>query len=178
MLYDYFTKSAMSLPTMAAVGGLAGAGAGALGSELSGGDWKDNLLNAAGAGIGTAAGGVGGVATLTPLVLPVWAAHSRSRIADRLRAIRTELKTPNIHPSRKAQLVSTADLTKTLAPKKRLPGNSKVLKLGQLLIKNPFLSLGTFAGLGGGLGYATTNAFTGKEEKTVQDIIKDILGKA
>lgn len=131
MLYDYFTKSASSVKTLAALSAGGAAGAGALGSELSGGDWKDNLLNATGAGVGATTGILGGAYGVVPLA--------------------------NI-------LSTTGDLLADSSTKPVLD-SSKRWKLLRAVVKHPFLSIGALAGLGGGLGYATTNAFTGKKRK-------------
>lgn len=134
MLYDYFTKSAFT-PKELAILSAPAAAAGALGSELTGGDWKDNLLNAAGAGAGTTAGTLGGIFGLAA--------------ADKA-----------------VQAVDKENL---------LPRNSKVLKLLRAATKLPALGIGVLAGLGGGLGYAATNAFAGKKERPMQDVLIDYL---
>lgn len=190
MLYDYFTKSAFAMGSVATALAGGGAGLGALSSELTGGDWKDNLTNAAGAGIGAGAGALGGgYGIVDPAMESVYSERLRSDLArsivddrSKIKKLIDESKTnPNIIEEyiniKRNNLADNVKRIRKYAPGKVF-NNKKLRELARVVASKPLLGLGLFAGLGGGLGYATTNAFTGKKEKTAQDIIKDILGKA
>lgn len=189
MLYDYFTKSAGTVAELAVLGAPVAAAVGALSSDLTGGEWKDNLANAAGAGIGTGAGILGGgYGIMGPAMHSVDSELSRSDYAKRIANARSEFKKlldeskTNPHITEKYinlernRLASDIKALRENAPSKVFT-NKKLRALSRVVASKPLLGLGLFAGLGGGLGYATSNALTGHKERPVQDVLVDYLKK-
>lgn len=189
MLYDYFTKSAFTTRDVATVLAGGGAGLGALSSELTGGDWKDNLANAAGAGIGVGAGALGGgYGIISPAMESVYSEEMRPRYAKQIVDARSKFKKllaeskTNPHITEKHinlernNLASHIKKLRENAPSKVF-ANKKLRELARVVASKPLLGLGLFAGLGGGLGYTASNALTGREELPVRDVLIDYLKK-
>lgn len=183
MLYDYFTKSAVNAAELATLGAPVAAAVGALSSDLTGGDWKDNLANAVGAGIGTGAGVLGGgYGIITQALESAYSEQLRPQYARRIADARSEFKKllteSKTNPRITEDVINEASSRiKTL--REDAPGkvfNSKKLReVARTVAKHPWLGLGLFAGLGGGLGYATSNALTGHKERPIQDVLIDYL---
>lgn len=183
MLYDYFTKSAVNAAELATLGAPVAAAVGALSSDLTGGDWKDNLANAAGAGIGTGAGVLGGgYGIISPADASVSSEQLRPQYARDIVDARSEFKkllaesktNPNITEDVINEASSRIKRLREDAPGKVF-ANKKMRELARVVSKHPWLGIGLFAGLGGGLGYATSNALTGHKERPIQDVLIDYL---